>query len=70
MSRAVEEPLITAQQIMLLRSYVKLLFSPRAQQFKWRAVQSARPRGATSPPSLRRDHFTIASDGAALMHEK
>jgi hypothetical protein len=28
MSRAVEEPLITAQQIMLLRSYVKLLFSP------------------------------------------
>jgi AcrR family transcriptional regulator len=31
MSRAVEEPLITAHQIMLLRSYVKLLFSPRAQ---------------------------------------
>lgn len=31
MSRAVGEPQITAQQIMLLRSYVKLLFSPRAQ---------------------------------------
>ena len=29
MSRAVGEPLITAQQIMLLRSYLKLLFSPR-----------------------------------------
>ncbi len=28
MSRAVGEPLITAQQILLLRSYVKLLFSP------------------------------------------
>ena len=31
MSRAVGEPLITAQQVMLLRSYVKLLFSPRVQ---------------------------------------
>lgn len=31
MSRAVGEPLITAQQIMLLRSYLKLLFSPRVQ---------------------------------------
>jgi TetR/AcrR family transcriptional repressor of nem operon len=31
MSRAVGEPLITAQQILLLRSYVKLLFSPRAR---------------------------------------
>lgn len=29
MSRAVSEPSITARQIMLLRSYVKLLFSPR-----------------------------------------
>ncbi len=31
MSRAVGEPLITAQQVMLLRSYLKLLFSPRLQ---------------------------------------
>lgn len=31
MSRAVGEPLITAQQVLLLRSYVKLLFSPRLQ---------------------------------------
>jgi len=31
MSRAVGEPLITPQQILLLRSYVKLLFSPRMQ---------------------------------------
>lgn len=29
MSRALAEPSITAQQIMLLRSYVKVLFSPR-----------------------------------------
>lgn len=29
MSRAVSEPSITARQIMLLRSYVRLLFSPR-----------------------------------------
>jgi len=32
MSRALAEPSITAQQIMLLRSYVKLLFSPRLKQ--------------------------------------
>lgn len=31
MSRAVGEPAITAQQVLLLRSYVKLLFSPRLQ---------------------------------------
>ena len=31
MARAVEEPSITAQQVMLLRSYVKLLFSPQVQ---------------------------------------
>ncbi|MGI9421693.1 MAG: TetR/AcrR family transcriptional regulator [Hyphomicrobiaceae bacterium] len=31
MARAVGEPMLTAQQIMLLRSYVKLLFSPRLQ---------------------------------------
>lgn len=31
MSRAVGEPRITSQQIMLLRSYVKLLFSPKVQ---------------------------------------
>ncbi|KUO55667.1 MAG: TetR family transcriptional regulator [Alphaproteobacteria bacterium BRH_c36] len=31
MSRAVGEPQITAQQIMLLRSYIKLLFSPAVQ---------------------------------------
>lgn len=31
MSRATGEPLITAQQVMLLRSYVKLLFSPNIQ---------------------------------------
>ena len=31
MSRAVGEPLITAQQILLLRSYVKLLFAPKVQ---------------------------------------
>ena len=29
MSRVVGEPLITPQQVMLLRSYVKLLFSPK-----------------------------------------
>jgi TetR/AcrR family transcriptional repressor of nem operon len=29
MARAVSEPSITARQIMLLRSYVRLLFSPR-----------------------------------------
>jgi len=28
MSKAIRDPLITVQQIMLLRSYVKLLFSP------------------------------------------
>ena len=32
MSRALAEPSITAQQIMLLRSYVKVLFSPRLKQ--------------------------------------
>lgn len=31
MSRAVGEPLITPQQVLLLRSYVKLLFSPQLQ---------------------------------------
>ena len=31
MSRAVGDPLITSQQVMLLRSYVKLLFQPRIQ---------------------------------------
>jgi predicted kinase len=31
MSRATGEPLITAQQVMLLRSYVKLLCSPNIQ---------------------------------------
>lgn len=31
MSRAVGEPHITAQQVILLRSYLKLLFSPRVQ---------------------------------------
>jgi len=31
MSRAVGDPLITAQQVLLLRSYVKLLFSPKVQ---------------------------------------
>lgn len=31
MSRAMGEPAVTAQQVMLLRSYVKLLFSPRLQ---------------------------------------
>ena len=30
MARAVEEPELTSQQILLLRSYVKLLYSPRA----------------------------------------
>ncbi|MBV1916993.1 MAG: TetR/AcrR family transcriptional regulator [Sphingomonadaceae bacterium] len=30
-SRALEEPSITSQQVMLLRSYVKLLFSPKVQ---------------------------------------
>ncbi|MDG2002514.1 MAG: hypothetical protein P8J20_04215, partial [Novosphingobium sp.] len=30
-SRALAEPSITSQQVMLLRSYVKLLFSPRVQ---------------------------------------
>jgi TetR/AcrR family transcriptional repressor of nem operon len=29
MARAVSEPSMTARQIMLLRSYVRLLFSPR-----------------------------------------
>ncbi|MCA8880402.1 MAG: TetR/AcrR family transcriptional regulator [Rhodobacteraceae bacterium] len=29
MARAMNDPLITSQQVMLLRSYVKLLFSPR-----------------------------------------
>jgi TetR/AcrR family transcriptional repressor of nem operon len=29
--RAMGEPLITAQQIVLLRSYIKLLFSPNIQ---------------------------------------
>ena len=31
MSRAMGEPSITAQQVMLMRSYVKLLFSPNIQ---------------------------------------
>lgn len=31
MSRALAEPKATAQQVMLLRSYLKLLFSPRKQ---------------------------------------
>jgi AcrR family transcriptional regulator len=31
MARAMGDPLITSQQVMLLRSYVKLLFSPRFQ---------------------------------------
>ena len=31
MARAVEDPRITSQQVMLLRSYLKLLFSPRVQ---------------------------------------
>jgi AcrR family transcriptional regulator len=31
MSRALGDPLITSQQIMLLRSYVKFLFAPRIQ---------------------------------------
>ena len=31
MSRALAEPKATAQQVMLLRSYVKLLFTPRSQ---------------------------------------
>lgn len=31
MARAVEEPAITARQVLLLRSYVKLLFSPKVQ---------------------------------------
>jgi len=31
MARAMGEPAITAQQVLLLRSYVKLLFSPRLQ---------------------------------------
>jgi len=30
-ARALREPLITAQQVMLLRSYIKLLFSPNTQ---------------------------------------
>jgi TetR/AcrR family transcriptional repressor of nem operon len=29
LSRAVNEPKVTSQQVMLLRSYIKLLFSPR-----------------------------------------
>lgn len=32
MSRALADPSVTAQQIMLLRSYVKVLFSPRLRQ--------------------------------------
>lgn len=31
MARAVEDPRITSQQVMLLRSYLKLLFAPRLQ---------------------------------------
>ncbi len=31
MARAVGDPLITSQQVMLLRSYIKLLFEPRIQ---------------------------------------
>jgi len=31
MSRAVGDPSITSQQVMLLRSYIKLLFTPRIQ---------------------------------------
>ena len=31
MSRAMGDPLITSQPIMLLRSYVKLLFAPKLQ---------------------------------------
>jgi TetR/AcrR family transcriptional regulator, transcriptional repressor for nem operon len=31
MARALNEPLVTAQQVLLLRSYIKLLFSPRMQ---------------------------------------
>lgn len=31
MARAVEDPRITSQQVLLLRSYLKLLFSPRVQ---------------------------------------
>lgn len=31
MARAVGEPSITAQQVLLLRSYIKLLFAPRIQ---------------------------------------
>jgi len=31
MSRAIGEPRITAQQVMLLRSYIKMLFAPRIQ---------------------------------------
>lgn len=31
MARAVGDPLITSQQVMLLRSYIKLLFEPRRQ---------------------------------------
>ncbi len=31
MSRAMGDPLITSQQVMLLRSYVKLLFTPPRQ---------------------------------------
>ena len=29
LARAVDEPIVTSQQVMLLRSYIKLLFSPR-----------------------------------------
>lgn len=31
MSRAMGDPLITSQQVMLLRSYIKMLFEPRLQ---------------------------------------
>lgn len=31
MARALDEPLVTAQQVLLLRSYIKLLYSPRVQ---------------------------------------
>lgn len=31
MARAMDDPRITAQQVLLLRSYLKLLFSPRVQ---------------------------------------
>lgn len=31
MARAMDEPKVTSQQVMLLRSYIKLLFSPQVQ---------------------------------------